>query len=84
MEVPEGIPCRSKLHHLLVNELNHIGVTTKREAMVQGFKDSLAEAFELGFQAAKTGMKCFLPLSEDGFDGYDPPGNPEHHSNEEL
>lgn len=60
MEVPKDIPSPSELHFLLVDQLNHIGVTQVEEVMMQGIEETPSEAFELGFQSAITGMKSAL------------------------
>lgn len=57
MEVTEGIPFRSDLNSLLVNEVNHIAVTQMKEAMILGIEEALAEALELGFRTANTDIK---------------------------
>lgn len=57
MKVSEEVPSRSELHCVLVNKLNHIGVTRMKKTMTQGSKETLAKAFKLVFQAKNTGIK---------------------------
>lgn len=49
MEDPEGVLSSSELHPHCSFKLNHNGTTPMKEAMVQGFDKTLADAFELGF-----------------------------------
>lgn len=56
MGVLRGVPSCSELQSLLVNEFNHIEVTSIKEVMMQPIKETLAEFFELGSQAANTGI----------------------------
>lgn len=63
MEVPEEAPSRFELYFLLVNDLNHIGVTSMKEAMAYGIKEKLVDAFELGFRAANIGIKLLSSAS---------------------
>lgn len=57
MNIPEGVPSRSELHSLLVNELNPIGVAAMKDVMMVVLDDTVDEAIELGFQAANTELK---------------------------
>lgn len=56
MEVLEGVPSRSELHSLHLNDINHLEVNLMKEAMMQYIKERLAEALKLGLQAAHTGI----------------------------
>lgn len=65
MEVPDGDSLCFVVHSLIVNVLNHTGVTPMKETMIYCIKEFLLEAFELGFRAANTGMKsAFLRFSK--------------------
>lgn len=49
MEVSKGVPSQYGLHSPLVNELNHVGATPVKEAMMHGIEETLAVALELWF-----------------------------------
>lgn len=47
MEVPESVLTRSKLHALVVNQPNHLEVTSINEAMKEVLKETLAEGSKI-------------------------------------
>lgn len=57
MKVQIVIPSQSELQPFIANKLKHTGATTIAETMTRGIKNTLAESFKLGIQAAKTGIK---------------------------
>lgn len=67
-----------------MKELGHIRVTLIIEAVMQGPEETLAEAFELGFQAVNTRIKSAFSIPGDGSDGYDPQRICSHHTREKL
>lgn len=73
MKVLERVPSRFELHYLLANKLNHIGITSTKEALMQGIKKIVTKALGLGFHATYTDLySSFFSLFGDGFKAYDP------------
>lgn len=49
MEVTEKAASRSEKHFLFMNGLSYIGVTQKKEVIMQGVEETLSKGFEVGF-----------------------------------
>lgn len=83
-KVPDKVPFRSKLHSLLVDERNHIGITQMKESMKRGIDNVLAVVIELVVQNVDIKEKNVFSFFEDGANEYDPQTNSRHHTDEQL
>lgn len=64
MEVPDGVPSHLELHFLLVNELNHVGVTPMKEAMMLDVHINASRGFQARLQATNTGKSAIFRFLE--------------------
>lgn len=63
MKVSESFSSRTKLKSLIINELNYMDVLTKTKPVIQDREESIAKAFQFGFQSANIRVKSTFSRS---------------------